>query len=492
VNRNMYIRNGELVTILKIKNYFKSLGVRVFLIIVIVGMLPAVALKFWFVADYEDKLYSQRVTRVQTQCLILKNTIASSDYINTNSSVEVTSELSHLTTMFDARVLIVDANYIIRKDTYNITEGKTIFSENAIRAVNGEKIVKTDVDEAFIEILMPINEGEENNITAIIMAVFSTDDIEELVSDMERKSEIMLLILFVLIAAGGILISYRVVRPMNKMQKIIDDKSNGFDEEAQLKYKDSYTELTSLVRAYNDNLERMQELDKSRQEFVSNVAHELKTPMTSIKVLSDSLLCQEDIPAELYKEFLGDIVNEIDRETGIINDLLSMVHLDNNIEKDINVQPKNINDVLQLILKRLRPIAAKQNIELVFESFRPVVADIDEVKFVMAVQNLVENAIKYNILDGWVRVSLNADYKHFFIKVSDSGIGIPEKDLANIFERFYRVDKARSRETGGNGLGLAITKKIIELHRGEIKVYSKEGEGTIFNIRIPLNYQKRK
>ena len=139
-------------------------------------------------------------------------------------------------------------------------------------------------------------------------------------------------------------------------------------------------------------------------------------------------------------------------------------------------------------MKRLRPIAAKRNIELVYESYRPVVADVDEVKMSIALNNLIENAIKYNYDGGWVHVTLNADHKFFYVRIQDSGVGIPEELQDKIFERFYRVDKARSRETGGTGLGLALTRRAILLHRGSIKVYSKEKEGTTFTIRIPLNY----
>ena len=109
-------------------------------------------------------------------------------------------------------------------------------------------------------------------------------------------------------------------------------------------------------------------------------------------------------------------------------------------------------------------------------------------KISLAVNNLVENAIKYNFDDGWVRVSLNADHKFFYIKITDSGVGIPEDVQDHIFERFYRVDKARSRETGGTGLGLSITRNVILMHRGAVKVYSKEQEGTTFTVRIPINY----
>ena len=148
----------------------------------------------------------------------------------------------------------------------------------------------------------------------------------------------------------------------------------------------------------------------------------------------------------------------------------------------------SINELLELVLKRLRPLAKRRNIELVFESFRPVIGEIDEVKLTLAVTNLVENAIKYNVDEGWVRVSLNADHNFFYIKVQDSGLGIPENVQDKVFERFYRVDKARSRETGGTGLGLAITHSVIQLHHGAIKLYSKEGEGSTFTVRIPLIY----
>ena len=228
-------------------------------------------------------------------------------------------------------------------------------------------------------------------------------------------------------------------------------------------------------------------VDKSREEFVSNVSHELKTPLTSMKVLADSLLAQEDVPVELYKEFMGDITEEIERENKIINDLLSLVKMDKT-SANINIQSENINELLERILKRLRPIAKQHNIEVVFESFRPVMAEVDEVKMSLALSNLVENAIKYNKENGWVHVSLNADHKYFYVKVADSGIGIPKQDTENIFERFYRVDKSHSREIGGTGLGLSITRNAIIMHRGAIKVYSEEGEGTTFTVRVPLTY----
>lgn len=134
----------------------------------------------------------------------------------------------------------------------------------------------------------------------------------------------------------------------------------------------------------------------------------------------------------------------------------------------------SVNDLVELILKRLRPIARKKDVEVVFESMRPVVAEVDEVKLTLIMTNLVENAIKYNKEHGWVRVELDADHQFFTFTVSDSGLGIPEDSLSHIYERFYRVDKSHSKEIGGTGLGLAITRSAVLMHRGSIMVKSVE------------------
>ena len=124
------------------------------------------------------------------------------------------------------------------------------------------------------------------------------------------------------------------------------------------------------------------------------------------------------------------------------------------------------------------------------ESFRPVIAEVDEAKLNTALTNLIENGVKYNKEGGYVHVTLNADHQYFYVRIEDSGIGIPESELENVFERFYRVDKSHSKEISGTGLGLAIVKNIILLHRGSIKVNSTPGEGSTFNVMIPLTYVK--
>ena len=314
---------------------------------------------------------------------------------------------------------------------------------------------------------------------------FSSNEIAENIQELEQKSILITGIIIVLAALLGYVLSTVLVKPFARVTKSIEDLTDGYQNE-EISVPD-YTETALITDAFNKMLSRMKTLDESRNEFVSNVSHELKTPLTSMKVLADSLVGQEGVPEELYQEFMSDITAEIDRENKIITDLLSLVKLDKKAA-DLNVEHLNINQLLEDILKRLRPIADKRHIDLILDSFRPVEADVDEVKFTLAISNLVENGIKYNVDDGWVRVTLDADHKYFYVKVADSGMGIPEESIGRIFERFYRVDKSHSKEIGGTGLGLAITRSAVTKHHGNIQVESKEGEGTTFTVRIPLSY----
>ena len=274
-----------------------------------------------------------------------------------------------------------------------------------------------------------------------------------------------------------------LIRPFGRVSKSISEIKEGYTDEP-ISVPD-YLETEHIVDAFNGLLKRMKTLDDSRQEFVANVSHELKTPITSVKVLAESLLAQQDVPAELYQEFMKDIAEEIEREDKIINDLLAIVKLDKSVA-ELNISAVDINELTEIILKRLRPIARKNNVEVLLVSKREVVAEVDEVKMSLILTNLVENAIKYNREQGTVEVTLDADHQFFTIQVSDTGIGIPQECLEQIYERFYRVDKSHSREIGGTGLGLAITRNAVLLHRGSIKVDSKEGEGTTFVVKIPL------
>ncbi len=487
----------------KIINEFKklkiwrSLKVRLFVIIFMVGIIPVIIIRTGIMESYENRAVEVRQSDVQNQLKIIANHLITYNYLQDASSEVINAELEQLSSLYNGRVLIINGNLKIIKDTYGISEGKTIISEEVIKCLKGTTISNYDETNGFIEITTPIvetvsaqmatemiPEGTEL-IRGVMLTSVSTDIITATMDVLSRKALIIEIIMFIVIFVIALLLANLLIKPFTKISKAIGEVKEGHTDEA-ISVPD-YLETESIVDAFNSLLERMRVLDNSRQEFVANVSHELKTPMTSIKVLADSLLTQQDVPAELYKEFMIDITQEIEREDKIINDLLALVKLDKAVA-ELNISIVNMNELAEIILKRMRPIARKNNVELLLVSTREVVAEVDEVKISLILTNLIENAIKYNKEQGKVTVTLDADHQFFTVEVADTGIGIPEESLARIYERFYRVDKSHSREIGGTGLGLAITRNAVQLHRGSIKVESTVGEGTSFIVKLPLTH----
>ncbi len=486
----MYIRSGELVTISSIRtkalNYFKSLQARIFIIFILVGLMPIFLMKYVILENYVAQAVAQKRATMQSQCQELAGQVSESGYIYGEPSKQVDRQMAQVANIYNGRVIIVNNNFKIIRDTFGIDEDKFIISEEVLQSFLGTDSSNYDEENQFLELTVPIKEQETKEIEGIMIVSVSTEDVNEGRDALGNTVWILQVVLTVLICATAFYVARMLTKPFGRITKSLEEVRGGVIEGQEISIPD-YTETKLLSEAYNRMLNRMKVQEESRQEFVSNVSHELKTPITSMKVLADSLLAQDNVPVELYKEFMGDIAEEIDRENKIITDLLSLVKMDRR-SSDVNIQETNINQLIELILKRLRPIAAKRDIELVLESFKPVIAEVDETKLTLALSNLVENGIKYNRDEGWVHVSLNVDSRYFYVKVEDSGMGIPEESQEHIFERFYRVDKSHSREIGGTGLGLAITRSAVLMHHGAIKVYSKEGEGTTFTVRIPLKY----
>lgn len=432
---------------------------------------------------YRKKSIEQTENNVQVQCNILANQILNAGFRFDDDNEVLEAEIEQFVTMLNGRLLVIDKDFRVVKDTYGQLDGLYYMSKNVLNAMNGEEKPSEVLENQYMEVIVPIK--EDNTTTGIMLVNVSTRDIDDMAEYISSTLKIFFSISIIVTIVIAVILAIIFTKDFKTLDKSLKYIAAGHvDESIPIV---GYAELRKVIERFNGILNKMQILENSRQEFVSNVSHELKTPITSIKILADSLVGQENVPVELYQEFMSDIVDEIDRENKIINDLLSLVKMDKTVS-NLNIQSVNVNDMLEAILKRLRPLAKKRNIEITFETFRPVNAEIDEVKLTLAFSNLIENAIKYNYDNGWIRVSLNADHKFFYVKVQDGGIGIPQESQQQVFERFYRVDKARSRETGGSGLGLAITRNAILMHKGAVKLYSKEGEGTLFTVRIPLTY----
>ncbi len=461
-----------------------SLKVSIFLIFLCIFFITYYSLDRIIIYGFLRKSMDETVTQVKWQSNILASDILAMDFFKNPDSDAADVEIQQMAYAYSARILIINSDYIIVKDNYIFDEGKTIITEDVINAFKGKSHSHINYKSSSAVITTPIID-DTGKISGVIKVSLSGYATIQTINYMKRISIAVMIALLLVFSGILVFVIYKLTSPAKDMKEAILSLSDG-DKNARIK-KQTIKEYKDIGDAVNVLLDRLESIDGSRDEFVSNVSHELKTPMTSMKVLADSLLATENAPIEMYKEFMQDIAEEIDRENEIIGDLLNLVRTDGE-RAVLNIETVDVNELMEVVLKRLKPIALKNNIEIIFESMRPVTASIDRVKFIIVLTNIIENAIKYNHPEGWVKITLNADHKFFYVDVSDSGIGIPEECKDQVFERFYRVDKARSRETGGTGLGLAITKNIVLLHKGTIKFYSKENEGTTFNIRIPLNY----
>ncbi len=241
-------------------------------------------------------------------------------------------------------------------------------------------------------------------------------------------------------------------------------------------------ELTILGNEFNDLTERLQTSEQKRSRFVSDASHELKTPLASIKLLSDSIL-QYDMDLETVREFVGDIGDEAERLNRMTAKLLSLTKAEGlpSEESEIIFMSPTIHRVARML--RPNAIQAKISFHLELEDDCPILILEDDLYQI--VFNLMENGIKYNVTDGSLTVHLRREDDNAILEVRDTGMGIPEDAIGHVFERFYRVDKARSRASGGSGLGLAIVRTIVQRNRGEIQASSIVGKGTTFTVTFP-------
>ncbi|MCR5521838.1 MAG: ATP-binding protein [Lachnospiraceae bacterium] len=476
--------------IAKLRRFFGSFRLRLFITILLTGAVSIAAM--YITAQYVcgNTLIEKKVDTAYDHLGKMSVKIVNNMYVgNPQNAPQISSELSIAASLFDGRIIVADSGLRIIYDSFSAEEGKTMVSSEAIKAIRGGSNRFLSIEKEYAELSMPLVDSENTEgepYIGVLIARISLKDETVMIDDMEKFLLVTVILLSIVLLIICFLSSTEFAKPFKKIEESISHVSDGYiDDKVTI---GGYSEVRQLSDTFNEMLRRIEQLETSRQEFVSNVSHELKTPITSIKVLADSLITQPDSPPEVYREFLHDINEEIDRENKIITDLLELVKLDRK-EGNMHLATVNINSLLEKIMKRLTPIASSLSVEIVFESYRDISATVDEVKMSLALTNLIENSIKYNKENGRVKVSLNSDGKYFSVTIADTGIGIPADSIDRIFERFYRVDKARTREGGGTGLGLAIARSVVLMHNGAIKVESVEGEGTTFVVSVPMSFK---
>ena len=322
--------------------------------------------------------------------------------------------------------------------------------------------------------------GERSGAMVYIVSV--QDRVNSLMDMRERMLGIFTAALLAVMIVAGF-ISGIVTKPVAELSAGIERMGKG-DYKHRV-HVPGRGEMAQLAAAFNQMSEQVHNLDEARNQFVSNASHELKTPLTTIKILVESMMYQDDMPGELRQEFLGDINREIDRLSSVVGDLLTLVHIDSHKLK-LRREMMVFADTVHESVARLAPLAKKRG-----QTIKTDIADSCEMfadpgKLAQVCYNIVENASKYTPDGGTISVSLRRMGRDAVLEIADTGVGIPKEDLPHVFDRFYRVDKARSRDTGGTGLGLSIVQQIVRLHAGSVTVNSEVGKGTTFTVQLPV------
>lgn len=350
----------------------------------------------------------------------------------------------------------------------------------------GFHLLQTDAGQEWVGYFTSVITYDAQRIGVLMVS----SSIQGLMDRLGQMRSTLILYFTLTIAAviyAGWAVAGIITRPINSLTQVIGKTSRG-DFSARVEAKGS-DELARLGRTFNMMSERLESQERMRNDFISNASHELKTPLSAMKILIESLIHQKQFDPEITRDFLTDVNSEIDRLNRIVTDLLVLVRFDS-AAMEFSAESIALMSLLADTAQRLAPVARQAGIELSVIPRQELLVSGDRNRLQQVFYNLMDNAIKYTQAGGRVRVEVLRNGPDVTVNIQDTGIGISEEDQKHIFDRFYRVDKARSRATGGTGLGLSIAKNIAVMHGGDIQVSSKEGAGTTFAVILPLETEK--
>jgi signal transduction histidine kinase len=317
------------------------------------------------------------------------------------------------------------------------------------------------------------------------MAQDVTDDQLQLISAVQGLAAVCILVTMFTMVAIALRIQ-RSLQPLQDMSQMAGAISAEGLSQAKLQLSHAPSEVKELAQTFNKMLSRLSESWEHQRQFVSNVSHELRTPLTLVLGYLQSLLRRSTNLSDTQKEALETAASEADRTVRLLQDLLDLARADGGYVP-YNLEWLPLNDLIAEVVGMAEKFS---NRPIRFESTTSVEAIVDRDRLKQVLINLIDNAVKYSAADQPIEISLERTNQQAVIQVCDYGVGIPLQDQSRIFERFYRVDEARARSTGGHGLGLAIVKTLVEGMDGTISVRSKLGEGSVFVITLPTQMQK--
>jgi len=449
-------------------------------IYVIITFAALLFLNIYSSSVSRELFYNNKEASMIERCRLAASEIADLEALNASTVARAVADFEDLNV---SRLIITDQNGRAIFDTYsaNSLSGKYTLFPEIIKAMDGNDVFYWNYHNGIMRstAATPIY-SYEMLIGCVYMVEFDQNQ-GTLFSTLQQSILTVTLGLEIVVILYSLVFSNIYSRRLNHIMISIRKVRQG-DYTHKLSMR-GHDELNTLSDEFNDLIDRLQISEQKRSRFVSDASHELRTPLASIKLLSDSIL-QNDMDVETIREFVADIGNEADRLSRMTQKLLALSRIDSRYEDEMEIIP--VCPTVDRVVRMLSVLAADSDIKIQKDCRKDAPILIVEDDLYQILFNLIENGIKYNRPGGSLSIDLDHQDEFLRIRIADTGVGIPEESLKHIFERFYRVDKARSRSTGGSGLGLSIVKNIVEKHNGSIFVTSKIGEGTEFTILFPI------
>ncbi len=429
----------------------------------------------------QNMVFSAKEASLKRQALAIGSALAVSEVL-TEDGVAQAMEL--LDDMQGTRVLVTNESGLILYDSSTLEKrtGDYAITAEVVKALGGEDVCRSEYRQGAFRTRVAVPTVYRGvTLGAVYLYEYDTEQAEVLLSIQSTLRYISVVICVVALVAALIL-SKALTRNTSRLLGGIRSVREGeYNHRIEVKGKD---EMAQLAMEFNELTDRLQTIEEVRRRFVSDASHELKTPLASIRLLADSILQNSSVDMETVREFVSDIGEEADRLTRISQRLLALSRLDARLQRER--VPVDVGQVVEKVGHMLLPLAHSAQVELRYQ-LQPhcmVLATQDDLYQVAF--NLMENAVKYNQPGGSVTVEVAREEYWITLTVQDTGVGIPEEDLLRVFDRFYRVDKARSREAGGTGLGLSIARDTARLHGGDIMAQrGPDGVGARFTARFP-------
>ena len=428
----------------------------------------------------QDLVFHSKVANLQSSVSVIATSLGPLESLTEENvgSAMLTAEEAGL-----SRILVTDGSGRILYDTRETgsAQGQYVFYAEVVQALRGYDDAASRYENGAFRTAAATPVMYRNQIIGAVYAYEYDTEQAELLAGFQRNLLRMSGIVAGVVLVLSAVLSRVLTRQIRELLEAIRSVREGaYSHRAAVEGRD---ELSQIAQEFNSLTDRLQTTEEARRRFVSDASHELKTPLAAIRLLTDSILQTDGIDPATTREFVADIGLEANRLSRITEDLLQLTRLDGDVlPSTAVVDPLPI---LEQVLRMMELIAEERGIALTYQAEEGcrILGSMDETRQI--IYNLVDNAVKYNRDGGRVEVALKRQGEEVLLTVADEGVGIPEEELTKIFQRFYRVDKARSRAAGGTGLGLSIVRDTLEKRGGSISVANRPGGGAVFTVRWP-------